>query len=70
MITLNYLLGQSEFNIIMLFTIAFSIGFLLSWAIFGLLWLRVRISLLHLQCKVIRLQNQLRQVGSSISKSG
>jgi len=58
-ITFNYLLAQGEFRISTLLASLFGAGFVLGWAICGLFWLRVRVSLAHAQRKIKRMQTQL-----------
>ncbi|VFP83220.1 LapA family protein [Candidatus Erwinia haradaeae] len=58
-ITFNYLMGRGEFHIATLLAVVFSMGFLLSWMICSIFWLRIRVSLVHAQRKAIRLQGQL-----------
>ncbi|MEZ3500494.1 LapA family protein [Pantoea sp. KPR_PJ] len=58
-ITFNYLLAQGEFRISTLLAALFGAGFVLGWAICGLFWLRVRVSLAHAQRKIKRMQTQL-----------
>lgn len=60
-VTFNYLLAQGEFHISTLLASLFAVGFLLGWAICGLFWLRVRVSLANSQRKVKRLQQQIGQ---------
>ena len=64
-VTFNYLLAQGEFRISTLLATLFAFGFLLGWAICGLFWLRVRVSLAHSQRKLKRLQQQLGQAGDA-----
>ncbi|CAO96665.1 LapA family protein [Erwinia tasmaniensis] len=68
-VTFNYLLAQGEFSISTLLASLFAVGFLLGWAICGLFWLRVRISLSHAQRKVKRLQHQLGQTDTNVTTS-
>lgn len=65
----NYLLAQGEFRISTLLASLFAAGFLLGWAICGLFWLRVRVSLAHAQRKLSRLQQQLGQTEQSVTAS-
>ncbi len=58
-ITFNYLLAQGEFRISTLLASLFGAGFVLGWAICGLFWLGVRVSLVHAQRKIKRMQTQL-----------
>ena len=58
-VTFNYLLAQGEFRISTLLATLFATGFILGWAICGLFWLRVRVSLAHAQRKLKRIQQQL-----------
>ncbi|WP_034915095.1 MULTISPECIES: LapA family protein [Erwinia] len=60
-VTFNYLLAQGEYRVSTLLATLFAAGFLLGWAICGLFWLRVRVSLAHSQRKLKRLQQQLGQ---------
>lgn len=71
-ITFNYLLAQGQFSISTLLATLFAAGFILGWAICGLFWLRVRVSLGHSQRKLKRLQQQLSQqsdVKPAVSRS-
>lgn len=68
-VTFNYLLAQGEFSISTLLASLFAVGFLLGWAICGLFWLRVRVSLAHAQRKVKRLQHQLGQTDTAVTTS-
>ncbi|BAN96401.1 hypothetical protein E05_16350 [Plautia stali symbiont] len=60
-VTFNYLLAQGEFRISTLLACLFGAGFLLGWAICGLFWLRIRVSLAHAQRKLKRMQAQNEQ---------
>ncbi|KQN55779.1 LapA family protein [Erwinia sp. Leaf53] len=60
-VTFNYLLAQGEFRISTLLATLFASGFILGWAICGLFWLRLRLSLANSQRKLKRLQQQLGQ---------
>ncbi|MDZ7278312.1 LapA family protein [Pantoea eucrina] len=64
-VTFNYLLAQGEFRISTLLASLFGVGFLLGWAICGLFWLRVRVSLAHAQRKLKRLQAQNEQASTA-----
>lgn len=66
-VTFNYLLAQGEFRISTLLATLFASGFILGWAICGLFWLRLRLSLANSQRKLKRLQQQL---GQSESPAG
>lgn len=66
-VTFNYLLAQGQFSISTLLASLFAAGFLLGWAICGLFWLRVRVSLGHTQRKLKRLQQQFSQQNESKS---
>ena len=68
-VTFNYLLAQGEFRVSTLLASLFAAGFLLGWAICGLFWLRVRVSLAHAQRKLKRLQQQLGQTEQSATVS-
>lgn len=68
-VTFNYLVAQGEFSISTLLATLFAVGFLLGWAICGLFWLRVRVSLAHEQRKVKRLQHQLGLTDDSVTTS-
>lgn len=68
-VTFNYLLAQGEFRISTLLASLFGAGFLLGWAICGLFWLRIRVSLAHAQHKLKRMQAQNGQSGSVITSS-
>lgn len=68
-ITFNYLLAQGEFRISTLLAVLFGAGFILGWAICGLFWLRIRVSLAHAQRKVKRLQAQIEQGNAATSSA-
>jgi lipopolysaccharide assembly protein A len=68
-ITFNYLLAQGEFRISTLLGALFGAGFVLGWAICGLFWLRVRVSLGHAQRKIKRLQSQLDKSNPPVTTS-
>lgn len=68
-ITFNYLLAQGEFRISTLLAALFGAGFILGWAICGLFWLRVRVSLGNAQRKVKRLQAQIEQGNAAASSA-
>ncbi|EOS93332.1 lipopolysaccharide assembly protein LapA domain-containing protein [Erwinia tracheiphila] len=53
-ISFNYLLAQGEFRISTLVATLFAVGFILGWAICGLFWLRLWVSLAHTQRKLKR----------------
>ena len=55
LVTFNYLLAQGEFRISTLLAVLFAVGF----AIGGLFWLRVRVSLLRAERKIKRLEHQI-----------
>ncbi|MEG3113465.1 MULTISPECIES: LapA family protein [Pantoea] len=66
-ITFNYLLAQGQFSISTLLASLFGVGFLLGWAICGLFWLRVRVSLANAQRKVKRMQAQIEQGSTTVT---
>lgn len=68
-VTFNYLLAQGEFRISTLLASLFAAGFLLGWAICGLFWIRVRVSLAHNQRKLKHLQQQLGQANDAVTAS-
>lgn len=68
-VTFNYLLAQGEFRISTLLASLFAVGFLLGWAICGLFWLRVRVSLAHAQRKLKRIKQQLGTAESNVTLS-
>jgi putative membrane protein len=68
-VTFNYLLAQGEFRVSTLLASLFAAGFLLGWAICGLFWLRVRVSLANAQRKNKRLQQQLGQTVEPVTAS-
>ncbi|MEM6159172.1 LapA family protein [Erwinia sp. P6884] len=68
-VTFNYLLAQGQYRISTLLAILFAAGFILGWAICGLFWLRVRVSLAHSQRKLKRLQQQLGQAEEPVNAS-
>lgn len=68
-VTFNYLLAQGQYRISTLLAVLFAAGFLLGWAICGLFWLRVRVSLAHSQRKLKRLQHQLGQAEEAVTPS-
>ncbi len=68
-ITFNYLLAQGKFRISTLLGALFGTGFMLGWAICGLFWLRVRVSLAHAQRKIKRMQTQLDKSNPPVTTS-
>lgn len=68
-VTFNYLLAQGQFRISTLLASLFAAGFILGWAICGLFWLRLRVSLAHSQRKLKRLQQQLGQAEEPVTTS-
>ncbi|MFU9136137.1 LapA family protein [Erwinia tasmaniensis] len=68
-VTFNYLLAQGQYRVSTLLATLFAAGFILGWAICGLFWLRVRVSLAHAQRKVKRLQQQLGQAEETVTAS-
>lgn len=68
-ITFNYLIAQNDFRISTLLGALFGAGFVLGWAICGLFWLRLRVSLAHSQRKLKRLQARLDNNSTSASAS-
>lgn len=58
-ITFNYLLSVGEYRISTLLALLFAGGFLLGWALCGIFWLRLRVSLATAQRKTRHLQQQL-----------
>ncbi|WP_345827656.1 LapA family protein [Erwinia sp. HDF1-3R] len=68
-VTFNYLLAQGQYRVSTLLATLFAAGFILGWAICGLFWLRVRVSLAHSQRKVKRLQQQLGQTEEIVTVS-
>jgi len=64
-VTFNYLLAQGEFRISTLLASLFGVGFLLGWAICGLFWLKVRVSLANAQRKLKRMQAQNEQASTA-----
>ena len=66
-VTFNYLIAQGEYRISTLLASLFGAGFVLGWAICGLFWLRVRVSLANAQRKLKRLQQQTAQTESAAS---
>ncbi|WP_067701509.1 LapA family protein [Erwinia sp. ErVv1] len=68
-VTFNYLLAQGQYRVSTLLATLFAAGFILGWAICGLFWLRVRVSLAHSQRKVKRLQQQLGQAEEIVTVS-
>ncbi|WP_275556720.1 LapA family protein [Mixta sp. Marseille-Q2659] len=64
-VTFNYLIAQGEYRISTLLASLFGAGFVLGWAICGLFWLRVRVSLANAQRKLKRLQQQTAQTESA-----
>lgn len=68
-VSFNYLLAQGQYRVSTLLAVLFAVGFLLGWAICGLFWLRVRVSLAHSQHKLKRLQQQLGQAEETVTVS-
>ncbi|RWR03715.1 membrane protein [[Pantoea] beijingensis] len=68
-VSFNYLLAQGEYRVSTLVATLFAVGFLLGWAVCGLFWLRVRVTLAHSQRKLKRLQQQLGQAEESVTVS-
>ena len=58
-VSFNYLIAQGEYRISTLLASLFGAGFVLGWAICGLFWLRVRLSLANAQRKLKRLQQNV-----------
>jgi len=65
----NYLLAQGQYRVSTLAATLFAAGFVLGWAICGLFWLRLRVSLAHSQRKLKRLQQKLEQAEGSVTTS-
>ncbi|UQY42513.1 LapA family protein [Erwinia sp. PK3-005] len=63
-VSFNFLIAQGEYRISTLLASLFGVGFVLGWAICGLFWLRVRVSLANAQRKLKRLQQQTAQTES------
>ena len=57
-VSFNFLIAQGDYRISTLLASLFGAGFVLGWAICGLFWLRVRVSLANAQRKLKRLQQQ------------
>lgn len=57
-VSFNFLIAQGEYRISTLLASLFGAGFVLGWAICGLFWLRVRVSLANAQRKLKRLHQQ------------
>ncbi|GLR09228.1 hypothetical protein COO59_03390 [Mixta theicola] len=66
-VSFNFLIAQGEYRISTLLASLFGAGFVLGWAICGLFWLRVRVSLANAQRKLKRLQQQTVQTESVAS---
>ncbi len=66
-ITFNYLLAQSEYQVSTLLAILFAAGFILGWAVCGLFYLRTRIFLARAERKIKRLELQLAQPATDSS---
>jgi len=71
-VAVNFLLAQGEFRISTLLAVLFGAGFLLGWAICGLFWLRIRVSLAHAQRKMKRMQaqNEHASAATTVSTTG
>lgn len=65
-VSFNYLVAQGEYRVSTLVATLFAVGFLLGWAICGLFWLRVRVSLANTQRKLKRLQQQIGQSDDAV----
>ena len=57
-VSFNFLIAQGQYSVSTLLASLFGAGFVLGWAICGLFWLRVRVSLANAQRKLKRLQQQ------------
>lgn len=68
-VSFNYLLAQGQYRVSTLVATLFAAGFVLGWAICGLFWLRLRVSLANSQSKLKRLQQQLGQAEDSVTTS-
>ena len=68
-VSFNYLLAQGQYRVSTLVATLFAAGFVLGWAICGLFWLRLRVSLANSQRKLKRLQQQLGQAEDSVTTS-
>ncbi|MGE9550069.1 LapA family protein [Erwinia amylovora] len=68
-VSFNYLLAQGQYRVSTLVATLFAAGFVLGWAICGLFWLRLRVSLANSQRKLKRLQQQLGQAEESVTTS-
>ena len=68
-VSFNYLLAQGQYRVSTLVATLFAAGFVLGWAICGLFWLRLRVSLANSQRKLKRLQQQLGQAQDSVTTS-
>lgn len=60
-VTFNYLLAQGDYRVSTLLATLFATGFILSWLICGLFYLRVRLALGRAERKNRRLEQQLAQ---------
>lgn len=58
-VNFNYLIAQGEFRLSSLFGIVFGMGFVLGWFIFGLLYLKARMSTSMLKKQLNRQQKEL-----------
>ncbi|MEW5289234.1 LapA family protein [Erwinia papayae] len=67
-VTFNYLLAQGQYRVSTLVATLFAVGFILGWAICGLFWLRLRVSLAAAQRKLKRLQ-QITQTEEPVTTS-
>ena len=61
-VTFNYLLAQGEFRISTLLALLFAAGFAIGWLVCGMVWLRVRGSLMRAERKIKRLEQQISPV--------
>lgn len=68
-VSFNYLLAQGQYRVSTLVATLFAAGFVLGWAICGLFWLRLRVSLANSQRKLKRLQQQLGQAEEPVTTS-
>ncbi|WP_158784962.1 LapA family protein [Pantoea sp. BAV 3049] len=68
-VSFNYLLAQGQYRVSTLVATLFAAGFVLGWAICGLFWLRLRVSLANSQRKLKRLQQQMGQVEEPVTTS-
>lgn len=59
LINFNFLIARGEYRVSTLLGTLFGAGFILGWAICGLFWMRVRLSVLRLERKNRRLEQQL-----------